>query len=403
MRILNSRELATASTGIGPPPRLRRPGVRGIGPAAGTWGRRALIGFATLATALWAVGSAAADPVERVVSLLSQEKYSEARAALEPLLQGEPDAPRLRLLRGILRAREGMPGEAIAIFERLREDRPDMFEPYNNLAVLYAEQGRLDDARDVLLAALERRPDAVAYANLGDVYSRLADRAYSDARDIGRGGRPTSRRTPSRRPAPRVSSKPVERPATPEPAPAAANDGPLAVVEDPGDKDAAGASGSPPAGASGGACVQAGKFKDQRALAIAVEWLLAEGAEVIDLRRKDNRAVTSYSVYLPALPSAREAAAKLRELRGRGIRDVALIRKGARANRISLGVFKSESNSERRVAQLRKLGYPAERAENTGVSSEHSVRARPSGTPSALASAWGSKFPGQPIAFIDCP
>ena len=186
-------------------------------------------------------------------------------------------------------------------------------------------------------------------------------------------------------------------------APVAANDGPLALVEDPEDKDAAGASGSPPARVSGGACVQAGKFKDQRDLAMAVEWLLAEGAEVIDLRQKDNRVVTSYSVYLPALPSAREAATKLRELRGHGIRDVALIREGTRANRISLGVYKSKSNSERRVAQLQKLGYTAERAANTRVSSEHAVRARAGDASSALASAWASKFAGQPIEFIDCP
>ena len=408
----------TAASGIGVPPRLRGSPGRGIGPAVGKRGRRALIAFATLATALWVVGSAAADPVERVISLLSQEKYFEARATLEPLLQGEPDAPRLRLLHGILRAREGRPGEAIIIFERLRNDRPDMFEPYNNLAVLYAEQGRIDDARDVLLAALERRPDAVAYANLGDVYTRLADRAYSRARDIGRADGRTSQRNRLRRPAPPTSAKPFEGPAPPDPAPAAveapaprakpaapgtANDGPLALVEDPGDTEATEASGAAPAGASGGACVQAGRFKDQRALAVAVEWLLGEGAEVIDLRQKDDRVVKSYTVYLPALPSAQEAAAKLHELRGQGIRDVALIRNGARANRISLGVFRSKSNSERRVAQLRKLGYPAERAVNTRVSGEHAVRARPGGTPSALASAWASKFPGQPIGVIDCP
>ena len=53
-----------------------------------------------------------------------------------------------------------------------------MFEAHNNLAVLYARVGRLDDAREALVAALELRPDAVVYANLGDVYMKLAERAY---------------------------------------------------------------------------------------------------------------------------------------------------------------------------------------------------------------------------------
>ena len=407
--------------------------------AVGKWATRALIAFATLAAAFWVAGPAAADPTERVLSLVSQEKYSEARAALDPLLRSEPNAPRLRLLHGILRAREGSPREAIAIFERLRNDRPEMFEPYNNLAVLYAERGRLDDAHDVLIAALERKPDAVAYANLGDIYMRLADRAYTHARDIGGGNSPAWRRIRLRPPASAVTAKPAESPAPKSaetatrrsdtrerntekkapprpspaaakppaprakpPAPAAASDGPKAPIEDPGntrraEKELA------PAGASGSACVQAGKFRDRKALAKAVEWMHSQGAEVLDLRHKKSRVVNSYRVYLPALSNAKEASAKLRELRGRGLRDLAVIRKGARANQISLGVFKSKSNSERRVAQLRKLGYPAERAENSRALSEHAVRARSSGAGAALAAAWGSGFPGQPIEFIDCP
>ena len=71
----SSREPVTAPIRIGAPARLRRSPGRGTGPAVGKRGRRALMAVATLATALWAVASAAADPVERVVSLLSQEKY----------------------------------------------------------------------------------------------------------------------------------------------------------------------------------------------------------------------------------------------------------------------------------------------------------------------------------------
>ena len=325
---LTSREPATASTGHRAPPRRRRPRERGNGSAAGTfaavgkWRRRAPIAFATLVTALWIALPAAADPVQRVLSLVSEEKYSEARAALAPLLQSEPNAPRLRLLHGILRAREGRPYEAIAIFDRLRNDRPEMFEPYNNLAVLYAEQGRLDDARDALMAALERRPDAVAYANLGDIYMRLADRAYSRA--VGVGARvPAPRRIGLRSPAPAVSAKPVERPepkttmdgtrrpdiregnspkaAAPQPppeaakppapgakppAPAAPRDGRVAVVEDPGNAGKAGTTEPAPAGISGDACVHAGKFKDREALSRAVEWMHSNGAEVFDLRHE---------------------------------------------------------------------------------------------------------------------
>ena len=344
---------------------------------AGTlkWGRRTLIGFGMASAALCGSAFSDDDPVERALSLLSQEKYSEARAAIEPLLRRTPDAPRVRLVHGILKAREGDAHAAIAVFERLRKDRPDMFEPYNNLAVLYAEQGRLDEAREVLEAALERRRDAVAYANLGDVYTRLADRAYYRARYAGMnaGAAPQPGRA---RVAPSpASAKPARRSAPERPAtPAAAT-----------------------------LCVRAGKFKDRKAAAKAVGWMYSRGAEAIDVDRREKRIVRNYRVYLPALPSAREADEKLAELRGRGIRDVAVVRKGARARQISLGVFKSESNTRRRVAALEKLGYSARWAANARTVSEYVVRARTGETRSAMSSAWKSAFPDRPIEFVPCP
>jgi len=60
-------------------------------------------------------------------------------------------------------------------------------EPYNNLAVLLAAQGRIDRARDLLETALRHDPSyAVAHENLGDVFLRLAQREYERAVSAGR-------------------------------------------------------------------------------------------------------------------------------------------------------------------------------------------------------------------------
>lgn len=325
--------------------------------------KRALTALGVLAAVLWSDTACADEVVERVLSLVERERYSDARAVLDPLLEREPEAPRLRLMHGILRVREGNADEAIAIFEGLRTDRPDMFEPHNNLAVLYAEQGRLDAAREALLAALERKPDAVAYANLGDVYMRLADRAYARASEVGAGS--------VRSVTPNV--KPREAKATQAPARAA------------------------------GACVRAGKFKDAAAAVEAAAWIRSRDGEVVRVRHEEHRTVRHYRVYLPAFPSYKEAAAKARELRGRGIRDVAIVGKGAGANEVSLGVYKVRSNMRRRVAQLEKLGYPVKSAADMKTRREYAVEARPGGDRSALDAAWTSKFPGQPIRTVDCP
>jgi tetratricopeptide (TPR) repeat protein len=55
----------------------------------------------------------------------------------------------------------------------------------NNLAVVYVEQGQLDKARSTLEAAIRSRPNyGTAFQNLGDVYTRMASRAYARALQI---------------------------------------------------------------------------------------------------------------------------------------------------------------------------------------------------------------------------
>ena len=148
-----------------------------------TWLRRVAIACGVLGLVV-CYGALAGDPVDDALSLVAQERHAEPREAIEQMLERNPDAPGPRLLQGVLHAREGNLVEAVAIFESLRNDHPTMFEAHNNLAVLYAKLGRLDDARKALIAALELRPDAVIYANLGDVYMKLAERAYERAHEL---------------------------------------------------------------------------------------------------------------------------------------------------------------------------------------------------------------------------
>ncbi|MGE5162140.1 MAG: tetratricopeptide repeat protein, partial [Betaproteobacteria bacterium] len=79
---------------------------------------------------------------------------------------------------------------ARAVFERLTEDYPELPEPYNNLAVLYASQGQLQRARTLVEAALAIRPDyATALENLGDIYLQMSVDAYQRAARLQPGNR----------------------------------------------------------------------------------------------------------------------------------------------------------------------------------------------------------------------
>jgi tetratricopeptide (TPR) repeat protein len=88
----------------------------------------------------------------------------------------------LRFLKGVVQRNLGKQTEAIATFTKLTQDYPELPEPYNNLAVLYAAQGQYDKARVTLEMAIRTNPNyATAYENLGDIYARLASQSYNKA------------------------------------------------------------------------------------------------------------------------------------------------------------------------------------------------------------------------------
>jgi tetratricopeptide (TPR) repeat protein len=91
----------------------------------------------------------------------------------------------LRFIRAVaLNALNRLP-EAEAAFADLTREFPELPEPYNNLAVVRAAQGKLDQARAALEDAIRAVPGyAVAHENLGDIYAQLAARSYRTAQGL---------------------------------------------------------------------------------------------------------------------------------------------------------------------------------------------------------------------------
>lgn len=101
---------------------------------------------------------------------------------LDRALAERPGDADLRFLKAVLLAETGRADEAATWYERMTQDFPELPEPHNNLAVLRAAAGQLDAARVLLETALRLAPDyRTARENLGDVYVRLAARAYAAA------------------------------------------------------------------------------------------------------------------------------------------------------------------------------------------------------------------------------
>jgi tetratricopeptide (TPR) repeat protein len=135
-----------------------------------------LVVAALVSPAAWA------DDYADVNRLLKNGQPTEAMAKVDQFLVGKPRDPQMRFLKGVILAETGKSNEAIATFVKLTEEFPELPEPYNNLAVLYAGQSQFDKARVALEMAIRTNPSyATAHENLGDVYAKLASQAYSKA------------------------------------------------------------------------------------------------------------------------------------------------------------------------------------------------------------------------------
>ncbi|MES2879371.1 MAG: tetratricopeptide repeat protein [Pseudomonadota bacterium] len=142
--------------------------------------------FATLRlltlVAACATTAAFADEYGDVSQLLRSGKLNEAMLRADVYLSSKPTDPQMRFLKGVIQRNLGKQADAITTFTKLTEDYPELPEPYNNLAVLYAGQNQFDKARAALEMAIRTNPSyATAHENLGDVYARLASQAYNKA------------------------------------------------------------------------------------------------------------------------------------------------------------------------------------------------------------------------------
>ena len=139
--------------------------------------------------------AARADAPQEVAALIKSGKLDEARQRADTFLATKPKDAQMRFLKGVVLAEQGKKKEAIDLFTLLTQDFPELPEPWNNLAALYASEGQYDKARAALETAIRTDPGyGVAYENLGDVYARLAGQSYEKAKKFDTGNTATQKK-----------------------------------------------------------------------------------------------------------------------------------------------------------------------------------------------------------------
>ena len=149
------------------------------GPACGVLGAWPALALGLVLVAAMALtpGAARADALAEARALSLQGDAAAALRRVDAAMATDSRDVQLRFLRGVLLLDLQRDAEALAHFEQMSLEFPELPDPFNNLALLHARAQRLDEARAALETALRNDPGhRTARANLAQVYLMLAAR-----------------------------------------------------------------------------------------------------------------------------------------------------------------------------------------------------------------------------------
>ena len=131
----------------------------------------------------------------RINEALRKGDAAGALALADEFLAAQPRDAQVRFLRAVVLGDLKRTDEAMAALESITQDYPELPEPYNNLAVIRANQGQLASAQHLLQLAIAAQPGYVtAHENLGDLYVSMAAAEYGRAAQLEPNNAPLKRK-----------------------------------------------------------------------------------------------------------------------------------------------------------------------------------------------------------------
>jgi len=126
--------------------------------------------------------AATADELSDVTRLHRSGQSAAALERADRMLAAQPKDAQMRFLKSVILADIGRSADAQLILQQLVQEYPELAEPHNNLAAIYAAAGDYGKARAELEETIRLNPGyAPAHENLGDVHALLAAQSYARA------------------------------------------------------------------------------------------------------------------------------------------------------------------------------------------------------------------------------
>lgn len=362
-------------------------------PIAGPFAVAALAGLLVLSSI------AAAGTLPEIRALAADQHYAQALEQLDAFLGENPDDVEARLFKGVILTRQGNIDEAIATFDELSADRPELPEPLNNLAVLYAAQGRYDDSRKVLLRAIELEPRYdTAQENLGDVYAKLANIAYERAFQLNK--KNASARDKAGWMARVLDTEPTARGKVPMRTNAALPELETSAAGQIDPQARSDAETKTAALQIAATCYAVNGIENHSAARSVVNWFTNRGLIAREQTRSAQESIF-YEVFVPPFKSREEVDEEIRRMRNDGFVDIMRINSGELENGVSVGAYRQLGNAERRLKTFRAKGYQVEFKPRDKTRTTYWV-AVGAGASRELRSEFTSSFPAYPLTESTC-
>jgi Tfp pilus assembly protein PilF len=125
-------------------------------------------------------------PHDEVQKSLVQRNWTNAMWQIDAYLENQPRDPQMRFWRARLLQQLERHDEAFDVYVQLSQDYPELPEVQNNLGVMLAARGKIDEAQQAFVQALRNNPSyAIAHENLGDVLLHLAKQSFLKSQETG--------------------------------------------------------------------------------------------------------------------------------------------------------------------------------------------------------------------------
>lgn len=126
--------------------------------------------------------SSFASAMDQLQDEIAKQNFRQAAFIGSEIVKNQPNNLQARFLTALALQNSDQIHQAEFHYTHLIKTHPELPEPRNNLAVIYLELGKHDEAAGLLIASLNTHPSyATTWKNLSDLYKGMASDAYRKA------------------------------------------------------------------------------------------------------------------------------------------------------------------------------------------------------------------------------